>query len=123
VRGTGLFHQASDRPDNRRVLHPVLVFEAIQQPPDLIIASFYQAHIGGNNRLADVVTLKGLTDLVGHELGVNRVRIYAFFIGADRRLEAVLTVHVIIGRGHDIGPMWFDIGQLTQEAFGWIAAL
>ena len=97
---------------DQRILHAAAAFKVIKQDAHLIIALLDQTHIGTQHFLAYIITRKGLADWgplhrdIRGMAGLFRVRP----IWGDEMFGAV---HAGVGFGHDIGPMWFDIRQVT----------
>jgi len=89
-------------------LHPA------KQHAHLIIALLDQAHIGGHDFVSDLVARKGLADRVVHEGFIDGMRVVPLLGITHRRQDLVVAVHRVIGGGHDIGPVRFDVGQVTE---------
>ena len=98
--------------DDHRVVQLICLFEVIEKPPQLIIALFDQAHVGGDNFFTHVVALKGSRDFVLHIRTVDRVWIIAFNVRTGRGRHIIESEHVVIRGRDDIGPMRFDIADM-----------
>ena len=86
--------------------------QVIQDASQMIVALLDQPHIGGNHLLTHLILLEGCGDLVVHERVKHGLRIFAFRVGSHRRRHIVRPEHVVIGRGHDVRPVRFDIADM-----------
>ena len=99
---------------DHRVVLPPLLPEKGQQLADVVIDLLDQAHVGGNHIEAVSVARKR------HALGmrakalVHRVIVVTLCAGADRRLDILTPVHVVIRRLDDVGPVRLDVGEVQQ---------
>ena len=100
------------REDDHRVVQSARAFQIRQQAPDLVVALFDQPHVGWHDSVAHVVAAERLADATLHERAINRVRVGPFVFAAHHGFDVIEAVHVVIGRGHDVGPMRFDVADM-----------
>ena len=87
----------------------------------MVVDFLHQTHIGGDDRAPDLVAGEVPAVFMGHEGGVDGVRVPALVlmpVGGD---DGIGTVEAVIGRGRDIGPVRLDVGKM--EAPGLFALL
>ena len=109
---------------DHRVTHPARRLKMIQQNSQLIVALLDQTHVGRDHLLAYVVALKRRRDAVGHIGAEDRVRHVTLNLVARWGRDVVGPVHIVIRRWHDIGPMRFDIADVSApRRFGLVDKL
>ena len=86
--------------------------EVVEQHTQLIVALLDQAHVGDDRLVARAVITEGRRDGVGEESLIHRVGVLPLPRFADQRLDVIFGVHVVVGRGHDVGPVRLDVGQV-----------
>ena len=99
---------------DHRVLQLAAVAQVIEQHAHLVVDLLDQPHIGAKRRVAHIVALEGLADDIARKGGIDRVLVFQLARIADHRNKTVRSVHVVIGRRHDIGPVRLDIGQVAH---------
>ena len=97
-----------------RILGQPLGLHPGKKPAQVIIKLLDQPHIGGNDRFAHLVTRKAFAHpriQIGAQQRVIGVK---FGPMAHRRHDVAGIIHIVVGCGHDIGPMRLDIGQMAH---------
>ena len=87
----------------------------------MVVDLLDQPHIGGDDRAADLVAGEAPAVLMGHEGGMDRMRVPALVLVPVRGDDGIGAVEAVIGRGRDIGPVRLDVGEM--EAPGLLALL
>ena len=99
---------------NHGVVHPSGINHVLKQAAKLVVALLDEAHIGRHHDIAHLVAVERLGDGVLLVLRQHRMRVLAFAFRADNRLDILAFVHVVVGGGHDVGPVRFDIGKMCH---------
>ena len=86
--------------------------EKPEQHAELIVDLLDQAHIGRDHPRAHLVAGKIARRPHRHQRAVDRVRIDALGLAAQRRRDTSAAVQVVIGRRRDIGPVRLDVGEV-----------
>ena len=85
-----------------------------EQAAKVVIQLLDQPHIGGDHMFAHMITSKAAAD-PRIKIGLHQGMIgLPFGFGSDWVDDVPLVIHVVIGCGHDIGPMRLDIGEVTD---------
>ena len=100
--------------DNHRVIHLPGIAKMREQMAHLIIDLLDQPHIGAKRGIAHLILPEGGADDIAGKGGIDRMLVDKFIGVPDHRHKAVRTIHVVIGRRHDIGPVRLDIGQMAH---------
>jgi len=99
--------------DNDRILVTPSLLQVVKKHTKLVVALLDQPHIGDDGLGPCLFVAKGLGDLVGEEGFIDGVGVLAFRLVTYQRLDVVRPVNVVIGRWHDIGPVWLDEADMS----------
>ena len=99
------------------VFHPALFLEEGEQAAHMVVDLLHQSHIGGDHRAPHLVAGEAPAVLMGHEGGVDGMRVPAFVLVTVGSGDGVGPVEAVIGGGRDIGPVRLDIGEVEAPGF------
>ena len=103
------------RHDNHGVVHPPGFFHPVKEPAQTVVDLFDQPHIGRNDPLPHVIAGKGLAHARVHEGFQHRMRARPpLILRPDRGQHVLGSVHVVVGRGYDVGPVRLDQGEVAE---------
>jgi len=102
------------REHDQCVVEPALGLQKLHEAADVVVDLLDETHVGRGNRKPHLLLGEQHALGVLHKCLEDRVSILPLCLAADRGNAVLRTVHVMIGRRHDVRPMGLDVADVQD---------